>query len=216
MMARRIVLILLAPFMIEIAIGCCDCDDYYPLVTRQYTNQHIQLDNLDNRGNAPVVSTSGSVLKEAYGVRVHLYRDLLARSGAPRAGFITPAQAFSCDCSRDAKVSPKDSITAIHIVTRYDFDASHPAGSDISDLFRVHTEVFPNQDLVTLDAYIRYPDLLYKSDAYDAVEAFIAALAFDILLMEAPAAGGLHRFNIQLALSDGRILEQETAEIELL
>jgi len=210
MMARKIVLILLAPLIVEIAIGCCHCDDA-PSVASLYTYKSIQLENLDNRGAEPVVSESGPYLKEAYGLRVHLYRDLIAHSSGAPVSFFPSAYAFSCGCENNSSISARDSITYVHIITLRDFDASHQAGAEISDLFRVQTESYGTQELTRVGEYATGPYLRYAS-----ADRFLRDMTFDILLFAQPAAGGLYKFKIQFTLSDGRVLEQETPEIQLM
>jgi len=212
-MARKIVLLLLAPFMIEIATGCCDCDNVAPPMGF-YSYKAIQLENLDNRGADPVVSVSGPYLREAYGLRVHLYQDLIARAATP-AGFFTSAYAFSCRCNDTPSIPQRDSITDVRIITLRDFDASHSAGADISDLFRVHNEVYHDEELLALNEYITSPALNYKS-SYSTGNSSSRDITFDILLFGPPPASGLYKFNIQFILSDGRVLEEETPEIELM
>ncbi len=188
-----------------------------PAARRQtgfYTYKDIQLENLDNRGAEAVVSVSGPYLKEAYGIRVHLYQDLIARAAAP-AGIFTSAYAFSCGCDHISPISQRDSITEVRIITLRDFDASHSAGADISDLFRVHDETYDNQELLALNEYVTGPGLRYESSNSTA-SGSSRGVTFDVLLFGPPAASGLYKFSIQFILSDGRVLEEETPEIELM
>lgn len=54
---------------------------------------------------------------------------------------------------------------------------------------------------------------MYNDYRYDSDD--IKKLTFDMFLMRAPSIVGLYKFSIKFVLSDGRVLEQETDEIEL-
>ncbi len=92
---RKVLLVFVFPVVANLIIGCCDCLETTLL---DYTNCDISLSNLDNAGPEAVVSTSNSIRKEAFGLRVTVDRkeDLCHNILAPL--FITPAYAISCDC----------------------------------------------------------------------------------------------------------------------
>lgn len=183
-------------------ISCCDCDE--PLMAN-FTYKNLSIEHLDNSGTEPI-STNESVLKTAYGIRLTINREEIANLNHTKFLFMQSAYAISCDDCAEKKFLPKDSITSIRIITLNDFDENHPADSDISAYFKVykfrvystiseHIETFLNH-------YINYPSQFESED--------------DFLLMNAPTINTQHAFKIEIHLSDGTILEQQTTPINLI
>lgn len=145
-------MILFIPLIVEVTTtSCCQCDND-PEVIKEYSNLRVRVDNLDNSGAEPVISSSGSIVKEAYGMRINVVRALIAQIDAAKPGFITSAYSFSCNWV-DGRIIPVDSVVDASIITLHDFDASHPAGSDVTAFFSVRTKAKPNT-LVTLKNYL--------------------------------------------------------------
>lgn len=71
MKISKILLVLLFPLIAQFVVSCCDC--IAPLI-EHYTNNEILVDHLDNRDSTPIIATSNTVLKNAYGIRIHLNR----------------------------------------------------------------------------------------------------------------------------------------------
>lgn len=93
---------------------------------------------------------------------------------------------------------------SIKVYTLNDFDGTHPAGADLSGNFKVYR----NYAFMTMEDYLKYADVtLYDERQLD--------IRIDLLLMTAPAITDQHQFKVQMALSDGRVLETETSTIEL-
>src|SRR5687768_8173772 len=127
MKIKKIIFILLFPFMAELIVSCCNCVEP---VLKNYTNKSISVSNLDNSGTNPLVSTSASIIKAAYGIRIQLLREITACTNKPNSIFFQSAYANRCDCPLPNQFVPKDSIATIKIFTLSDFDNSHPANSD--------------------------------------------------------------------------------------
>lgn len=203
MKARKILLFLLLPLIAETVISCCHCLEP---VLKRYTNKTLLIDNLDNSNNEPVISTSGSVAKTAYGIRIHLSREKIACINRSRSVFIQSAFAYKCDCPPPNQFLPEDSITSIKVFTVNDFDATHSANSDISDYFKVYTAYLFT--FTTIPDYLRNTSpVLYSENELE--------VKLDLLLMTPPSFNNQHRFRVQITLSDGRVLQQETSEIQL-
>lgn len=75
MKISKILLVLLFPLIGQFVVSCCDC--IAPLI-EHYTNNEILVDHLDNRDSTPIIATSNTVLKNAYGIRIHLNREKTA------------------------------------------------------------------------------------------------------------------------------------------
>ncbi|NII23795.1 DUF5034 domain-containing protein [Pseudoflavitalea sp. X16] len=198
---KKVIFLLLFPLIAEVVISCCNCME--PVI-RRYTNKTISVEHLDNSGSEAVVSTSGSVTKKAYGIRLRLIREQLACIQQRKSLFIQSAYAYSCGCEPALQFLAKDSITSIKVYTLNDFDGTHPAGSDLSGYFKVYSVY----NFMTIEDYLKYMDVtLYAESQLDT--------RIDLLLMTAPVLTGQHQFKVQLTLSDGRTLETETSTIEL-
>ena len=202
MKLTKIIIVLIVPIMAEVGISCCHCSD--PLIGH-YTNKTFSVTNLDNRGSEVMVATAASVPKEAYGIRMQLGREKTVSIIPPKSFFIQTAYATSCRCPPPIQLEARDSMTDIHVVTLNDFGANHPAGSDVSDLFKV----FKRYSFSTIPDFIRRYNTILVSD--DELE-----LTLDVLLMTPPDLNTSHSFKIIITLSDGRILQETTTPIDLI
>lgn len=202
MKTKKIIFILLLPLILEIVVSCCECIEP---IFQNYTNKAITINNLDNSGREPIVSASTSILKTAYGIRIQLLGEKIACIERPISIFIQSAFATKCDCPPSYQFLPKDSITSIKILSLNDFNSNHSANSEISDYFKV----YKYYSFSTIQDYLKNtPAVLnYESDL---------AIKIDLLLMTAPTIDNQHKFRVQITLSDGRILEQDTSIIELI
>lgn len=202
MKTKKIIFILLLPLILEIVVSCCECVDP---IFQNYTNKAISINNLDNSGKEPIVSASTAIIKTAYGIRIQLHREKIACIEGPNSIFIQSAFATSCDCPPPYQFLPKDSITTIKILSLNDFNSNHSANSEISDYFKV----FNHYSFSTIQEYLKNTRsvLNYESEF---------EIKIDLLLMTAPTINNQQKFRVQITLSDGRILEQETSIIELI
>lgn len=190
----------------DLLIACCNCPE--PVLS-QYTNCSLEIQNLDNAGTELKASTNNEIPKKAFGIRlkINLKEDMCM--GTVPTLFMSSANAFSCDCYPEWIASPIDSITSIHIYTVNEFDATHPAGVDVSDYFHV----FEFNEFYRLPEYInRHTNILF--DYY--IDDFIIPLQWDLLLMSAPTSGVEHQFKVQVNLSDGRVLSMLTNKVNLI
>ena len=202
MKIKKLIIIILFPLIAEIVVSCCQCTDSLVLY---YTNKTLSISNLDNRGSEPIVSSSPSFIKTAYGIRINLVRENIACIKQTNYFIIQSANATSCRCPPITQFLPRDSITSLKIFALNDFDLNHSANSDISDYFKVYKQY----SFASINDYLKNLD----STVYDEQEF---DLGIDLLLMTAPTLSSKHKFKVQIILSDGRMLEQETSLTELI
>lgn len=198
-MRKKVLFFLLFPLLAEVVVSCCNCPD--PDI-KHYTNRTASVHNLDNTGSGPVVSSSGTIAKEAYGIRVDLKRELTAHTS--RGVFLSQAYAYDCFCEQSPQFLPKDSITALQVFTLRDFDNIHPAGSDVSTYFKAYHPYY----------FLTIPDLVEKWDTVLYDESRLETKV-DLMLMTPPGPNTRHQFRVRITLSDGRTLEEDTPPIEL-
>lgn len=195
----------------EVVIACCDCG--VPLL-KNYSNQFLAVDNLDNSGEEPVVTTLPTVPKLAYGIRIYIKREIVACNRTVTPGLFPSAYAYSCECPPSLQIAAKDSIVAITILSTFDFDANHAAGSDVTEFF----SIFQHRTFRTVDEYLEDPNGYDKHDISNWTLQDESQLDFELtmLLMKAPAIQVSNKFMIRVAFSDGRVLEQETTAIDFM
>ena len=201
MKIKKIIVILLFTFIAQLIVSCCNCGE--PLVLH-YTNKQVIISSLDNRGEQPLVSASTTFIKTAYGIKINIIRENIACIKKTYTFLIQSANARKCSCPSNHYL-PRDSITSLKIFTLNDFDSNHSANSDISPYFKV----FKENTFTPISSYLKNSDnSLNYNQGYNQDT--------DILLMSAPTIKNKHKFKVQIILSDGRILEQETLLIELI
>lgn len=202
-----ILFLLLIP-MVDLFYSCCNCDVI--TIYKSYSHQTLSLKNLDNSGEQAMESDSLQLNKNAYGIRLYLIREevVTAQHTQRNRSFLIPSvYAMKCECAPECVYSAKDSILSIKIVTLHKFDDQHPENSDITDYFKIaHTYSSVKNYVATL--HYTYP--------YDILAFLDKELKIDLLLMAAPETTENQQFEVQLVLSDGRILKQQTPEIKLL
>jgi hypothetical protein len=201
-MTKKLFLLLLFPFMVDLAISCCNCLD---TLTHHYTNKTIVVSALDNSGQKPQEISAGSVFKTAFGIRIQLIREKTACINKPPIVFGQATYAYHCKCPPTDEFLPDDSITTIKVLTLSNFNNDHPANSDVSFYFKV----FRSDYFYTIDDYLKYIGATF----YNETEL---QFDFNMLLMTPPASGGAHQFRVQFILSDGRILEHDTPTIDFI
>ena len=217
MKKRLIVLFFLLVPIASALFYSCRC----PNIERQYrvfSHKTLSLRNLDNSGREAVESDALQLNKNAFGIRLVLEREVISTSTTPpsrgkqaNSVFIQSAYAFSWNCLPPFTYSANDKIESMKIFSINDFDNQRPANSDITDLFRVTRSFFTIENFVA--NHIRYE---YPADSESDFDRWIRELRIDLLLMTPPTANNKHQFEIQVALSDGRVLKQQTTEIELI
>jgi hypothetical protein len=197
---------MLVPITSVLFHSCCNCD--VETQHENYSHKAIFLKNLDNSGEKAIESESLQLNKNAYGIRLNLVREkvVIARAKQINSFFIQSAYATSCECPPEFLYFPNDSIVSIKIFTVNKFDNQHSENSDITDFFIIAGS------FSTVESYVANMNYTYADD----FEYWGQELQLDLLLMTAPTANNKQQFEIQVTLSDGRTLKQQTPEIELL
>jgi hypothetical protein len=200
MRIRKIGVILLIAFTIRLSFSCCDCP---PTISYKYTFDAIELFHIDNSGQTPVITDSGIIPKEAYGLQIECSLGQLAFHQSSGFASFNSLYAVDCFCPPDFQYVAQDTISAIKILCLNDFDSTHPANSEICDYFKVLTYITYH----TLQQFIDYPENIY----YERPEKEVIA----IYLMQAPTITGEHRFQVEIELSNGTTLNSTSTPISL-
>lgn len=201
-MIRNKVLFLFLLFLsVDVFMACCRCD--FSKVGVFY-HKSIGLQHIDNRGEKPVLVSTDTLNKNAYGMRVMFTRDLVANATNTFSLMSSSAYAMKCDCANDY-ITSGDTVSQIQCFTLYDFDANHPANSDISDYWRA----LSYEKLVELDKLRSSLNEMFKNEQD-------LSKSVDILMIQAPTTGTIHQFKIVLTLSNGKTIEQTSTPIYLL
>ena len=201
---KRLLLLILLLTPIASIFHSCRCPD----IEAQYitfSHSELRLRNLDNSGATAIESESLQINRNAYGIRLFLTRekDIVARARQINSFFIQSAYAVSFECPPEYIFTARDSVVSIKIFAVNNFDDEYLAGSEITSLFRIHPS-FSTIESVVASMWYTYENFLREE------------LILNLLLMFPPTANSLHQFKVQVELSDGRILEQYTTEVELL
>jgi hypothetical protein len=200
MRIKKIALVLFTGFALRLVVSCCDCPEE---AVFKYTFDCIEARHLDNAGKIPVLVETGAILKEAYGLQLEFSVLQLACNKTVHFSGFNSAYAMSCGCPPELQYLAQDTISGIKIKTLADFDQSHPADSDISDLFKV----LPDREYLSIQEFIAAPETIYyEKPTKDHL---------DLFLMQAPTLGGEFRFQVELVLSNGTILTAVTTPINL-
>ena len=199
---KKLFVILMIPIAVNLFIGCCDCMES---IFFDYTNCSISVENLDNSGPELLVSSANSISKEAFGLRVGIKtkQDLCQKYSEPL--FMNSAYAFRCDCLPPEVYHPLDSIASVKIITLLNFDSSHFSNDDVSEYFSIlnSTEFVPMGDYINTQPY----------EYYDLEDS---NLSLDLLLMTPPTENSEHQFEVQVELTDGRVLRETSELVDLL
>jgi len=207
-MRKRFVIsfLLLVP-IVSVFNSCLECK---PPTPASYSHNTLLLKNLDNSGASAVETENLQINKNAYGIRLYIITEkrTFACEKQTNSFFIQSAYATSVPDCYDYIYSAIDSIVSIKIFTLNDFDNQHSENSDITDYFRVA------QAYSSIEEYAK--NINYTHECNDFETLPWKDIRIDLFLMTTPTTTNNQQFKIQVKLSDGRILEQQTSEIELL
>ncbi|SER78763.1 DUF5034 domain-containing protein [Pedobacter rhizosphaerae] len=200
-MIKKVFLVLGLALMSQLIVACvdCNCPDSQ---TFYFTNKGLALKNIDTALPAPMFSSAGTINSANYGIQIQMLNEKITAIRKPVKWGLMQA-AYACSCEGNYFMS-KENISAIRVFSNNDFDSSHPKGTDLSVYFKVKQY----KGMTTLADYVKIlNDANYIYDEY-----FFES----IYLQTAPVSSKKHKFKIVFALSDGRTLEAETTEIELI
>lgn len=184
-------------YLAKFLIACCNCGPIY-----YYSINELIISNLDNSGKDPIESYSEIINKNAYGLKIRFTTLELTSGLKKRSFFIAPTLATSCDC--DKWEYAEESVQHIKITTIYDFNDSYMAGSDITDLFRIFS-----------GGYFLINEYLTRFSFSQTILNVDKEHTRSLLLITPPENTGPHQFEIEVTLSDGRILQAQTIPVIL-
>ncbi|SFH30137.1 DUF5034 domain-containing protein [Pedobacter insulae] len=199
-MIKKVLFVFGLALIVQTITGCVDCN-CGPIRKIYITKTGLTLNALDSSLPQPMVSQTGVIASANFGFQLLLRTAHVAvRKQQVNWRLIQTAQA--CSCAEDDFISKED-VLSVEIFSNNDFDASHPKNTDLS----VYFEVKNYKTMVPLAEYIKR----IKDSNYLARTAFFEG----IFLTNAPTINKMHKFRVKITLSDGRILEAETPEVEL-
>lgn len=189
---KKVSFLIALPFILQLLLGCCDCDE---TIYSDYTNCSLEVLHLDNAGESPIYGMD-SIPKGAYGMelRIGLNESICYQSRQRHFHFFPTANAFSCDCPPEIVYRAIDSITNIQITTTVAFNGQ-AVGSDISNAFWVWTR----------GSWVPITDI-WSAANWDISYALPMANTFQLLLLEEPEESKHYEFEVNIELSDGRNL----------
>jgi hypothetical protein len=117
---RKLVAIIFIFTSFRIFVSCCKGDGF------SFRWGKFKLTNLDNSGAKPVPLAGSATTINKYGVRLNFQEERVA--GIPNLGF---SESYAYDCV--AVFPNKDTITSIDVITRLNFDNTHPPGSSVTE-----------------------------------------------------------------------------------
>jgi hypothetical protein len=203
MKTLKVMAVMAALMLLEIFFtGCCNCEDP---ISDYYELDALSTHHLDNSGAEAVISESNSILKEAYGIGLVFSTRQISMADEPGFSFlISPALATSCRCE-EWQYSSRDEILSITVTTLKDFNDQFPAGSNVTDLFRV----YGNQQFLTMRAVeARALPVFYMIGQGETFEK-------QLLLTHGQPDPGEHQFRIDVRLEREVTLTHVTSAIVL-
>lgn len=190
-----VLLIILALPLLDVFYACCNCDT----ITEEkfYTNSGFSLKNIDNSGSEPLETTSESINKKAYGIRLQVNRQSLSflKKDSYQPLFSQGAYAMSCDCLPEVTYDHTDKVESIKIITLNDFNADKSANSEITEYFKTQKKYLDVNEVIK---GLNYDfDYLLKETEY-----------FDLLLMIQPLETNVqHQFKVVITFENKQPVE---------
>lgn len=157
--------------------SCCDINTTYNI-----TNFYIN--NIDNSGPTPIVTTNDTISENAYGIRVSLSTTYTQNTCVQPFVFVSNSYALAC--KQDYLLSNK--IELFKIFTLNDYDLQHPAGSEVTDLFNGLS-----------NEYGPFININYKINELNSSLSSLPEY-FDIFLITPPTEGQIHVFRVEMQL----------------
>lgn len=185
----------------DLVVSCCDCP---PPSENYYTNCEIGLENIDNRGPHPELVSSDTLSKKAFGLKLEILQKVDLCFYKTPTLFSSAAYAISCDCIGDMSFL-LDQVDKLTITTIQDLAPGFPAGSEVSQTFKL----FQFPEFYEVDQLM---STVNTSSYYSGDSIF---QTFDLLLINDEIYTGTHQFEIELHLSDGRVLSSISPKVYL-
>ncbi|MGM9474781.1 DUF5034 domain-containing protein [Pedobacter sp. GSP4] len=199
-MIKKVLYILGLALISQLIVACVNCN-CPPTRNIYFTNKALSLKNMDKSLPDSMVTNSRIISNANYGIQVRLQTTLLTmRKQQLNWGLMQTA--YACSCNDDNFIA-KERVVSLKIVSNNDFDASHPKNTDLTLYFKARKGV----TMISIADYIKTANEL----GYDTMYPFYEG----VFLQAAPSINKKHQFKLTITLSDGRILEAETTEVEL-
>jgi len=174
-----------------ILISCCNCENVL--------QRTIRWTGLSISGSAYRVEPDGTVVTEEnasmdfsqkqYSLRATVNYEFLV-SNFPHH-FSMFNEAYACKCEESTVLTQK-SVTEIKVVSVNDYDATHPAGSDITSYFGSVKSDKGGADGIG-------PLQLYYGSTYSGRLPYTG---YDFYMVQRPSAGTVQQFNVIVMFSD--------------
>lgn len=184
--------------------GCSGCEkicDPGPVPARQV---RWSATLLDNSGAAPAPTTSPSIRREAFGIRLTCPTDF------------NPADTVGADLGCGLLFYTDTAVASIRIISLVDFDPQHLGISEVTDLFQCRT----------MDSTVPFSppsnNLAPTIARYAGVQAAVFLLnqlnstaQADLLLTKPPVAPITAWFAVELVRRDGSVVRRELPPVQL-
>jgi hypothetical protein len=186
----KLLMLVLVFTVCRVLLSCCKDDGY------SFRWSRLDATNLDHHTDRPVPLPGTTSTISNYGIRLHLDDERVARSNMNFS--FNEARAFDCR----AYFQNGDSIIDIAVVTRQNFDNSHPAGSAITGYLQARPTTY----------YEYYPEYTYKPlpeilpFLNDSQEKSIHNNSVDLRFQNVTPNPGQHRFVVNVSFKSGRVL----------
>ena len=179
-------------FVTVILLSSCEGDEY---VTYRFTS--LDIDHVTSAPGIPIVTYADSMAKELYGMRLYLHPVELSRDGRYFDAY-------------ESSVVNEDPITKIKINCVESFDATHPAGTEITNYFVYVPGNYVYAQPLKIGEGLS-PTAKYNPD-YESVNLPMYA---DILLSKQPDFISYRRFAVTLTCKSGTVYNDTCGLIKL-
>lgn len=202
MKITRVAIVLFIPLLFEVVLSCRECPEAYE---QRYGLESLFIQNLDNSGELPVESATGIIPKAAYAVGINFRLLRLANLNKVKLAILPQAHAMRCASCFDTIWYARDTIRTIKLTTVNYFDKNHPAGSDVTGLFKG----------LSYKTYIPVDKAIINTETSRVYKFEDSRTRLDLYLMSPPENVGLYRFKIDVILSNNGIISVMSPDVEL-
>jgi|GEM_PF-3767354 len=196
---KKALILLLFLSLVRLLVSCCGSKDFSFRWTK------LKAQNISFRSNGFVSLLADSAQANEFGLRCSFEHEIVAVSKSQLG--IQSSYAWSCP---DGFSKNTDTIVRLSIITRNDFDATHPAGSALDDLPIAKQGLFLND--TTYNPLRRLADVLPDLNGRNGSSSPYGELVISFFKVQ-PRLGN-HRFVLRMRLASGRTFE-DSASIRL-
>lgn len=171
----------------------------------------IDVQPLDNTGSSPQTTTSDTVAAQAFGLRLLLnYMDeagICQINPMETVSFFPGCYAMGNNGKTSYYYVPENPIDSLFIYSTEDFDASHPAGTDLTAFFSIFKSYsyFLPMDYLGGERRILFENMALQPKREEV----------NLLLMKQPENSGNHQFTIRIYTRNGELFQQTLPSITL-